>query len=229
MLSSILLSIRAFFSREQLCVDVTFLFRRQLKIFNVEVSCIFGSVTLLVVRSEKFNIVFLNLTIFISPFFFNFCILPSNKIKLILSSPKSPYFAIIVEVSDLFPDNIFFKNEKFTGIIDFYFSCHDFYSFEIAVCLNALCFDGVKENLSFNVTKARKFIKGYTSVRKLNNDEKKYLKVLAQGASMRFLLTRVFDYLNLSKGALLTVKDPVEYLKRLEFHNSVKSFEDYCI
>ncbi len=124
--------------------------------------------------------------------------------------------------ADLFPDNIFFKNEKFTGIIDFY-------SFEIAVCLNALCFDGIRENLSFNVTKARKFIKGYTSIRKLNKDEKEYLKVLAQGASMRFLLTRVFDYLNLSKGALLTVKDPVEYLKRLEFHNSVKSFEDYCI
>ena len=131
--------------------------------------------------------------------------------------------------ADLFPDNVLFKNEKITGIIDFYFSCHDFYSFEIAVCLNALCFDGVKENLSFNVTKARKFIKGYSSIRKLNNDEKKYLKVLAQGASMRFLLTRVFDYLNLSKGALLTVKDPIEYLKRLEFHNSVRNFEDYCI
>ena len=131
--------------------------------------------------------------------------------------------------ADLFPDNIFFKNEKFTGIIDFYFSCYDYYCFEIAVCLNALCFDGVKENLSFNVTKARQFIKGYTSVRKLNVDEKKSLKVLAQGASMRFLLTRVFDYLNLSKGAIVTVKDPIEYLKRLEFHNSVKSFEDYCI
>jgi len=76
---------------------------------------------------------------------------------------------------------------------------------------------------------AKKLIKGYTSIRKLNNDEKKYLKVLAQGASIRFLLTRVFDYLNLSEGALLTVKDPVEYLKRLEFHNSVESFEDYCI
>ena len=74
--------------------------------------------------------------------------------------------------ADLFPDNIFFKNEKFTGIIDFYFSCNDFYCFEIAVCLNALCFDGVKENLSFNVTKAKKFIKGYTSIRKLNKDEK---------------------------------------------------------
>ena len=131
--------------------------------------------------------------------------------------------------ADLFPDNIFFKNEKFTGIIDFYFSCNDFYSFEIAVCLNALCFDGINENLSFNVTKAKKFIKGYTSIRKLDENEKKNLKVLAQGASIRFLLTRVFDYLNLSKGALLTVKDPVEYLKRLEFHNSVKSFDDYCI
>ena len=131
--------------------------------------------------------------------------------------------------ADLFPDNIFFKNEKFSGIIDFYFSCNDFYCFEIAVCLNALCFDGIKENLSFNVTKARKFIKGYTSVRKLNKDEQKYLKVLAQGASLRFLLTRVFDYLNLKKGALLTVKDPIEYLKRLEFHNSIESFEDYCI
>jgi len=131
--------------------------------------------------------------------------------------------------ADLFPDNIFFKNEKFTGIIDFYFSCHDFYSFEIAVCLNALCFDGINENLSFNVTKAKKFIKGYSSIRKIENEEKKYLKVLAQGASIRFLLTRVFDYLNLSKGAIVTVKDPIEYLKRLEFHNSVKGFKDYCI
>jgi len=131
--------------------------------------------------------------------------------------------------ADLFPDNIFFKNEKFTGFIDFYFSCNDFYSFEIAVCLNALCFDGIKENLSFNVTKAREFIKGYSSIRKLSNEEKKSLKVLAQGASLRFLLTRVFDYLNLSKGAIVTIKDPIEYLKRLEFHNNVKSFRDYCI
>ena len=131
--------------------------------------------------------------------------------------------------ADLFSDNIFFKDNKLTGIIDFYFSCYDFYSFEIAVCLNALCFDGINENLSFNVTKAKKFIKGYSSIRKIENEEKKYLKVLAQGASIRFLLTRVFDYLNLSKGAIVTVKDPIEYLKRLEFHNSVKGFRDYCI
>jgi len=129
--------------------------------------------------------------------------------------------------ADLFPDNIFFKNEKLSGIIDFYFSCNDFYAFEIAVCLNALCFEGKNENLSFNVTKAKKFIDGYSSIRKLTDDEKKYLKVLCQGAAMRFLLTRVFDYLNLIEGALVKIKDPIEYLKRLEFHNSVKNYNDY--
>ncbi len=131
--------------------------------------------------------------------------------------------------ADLFPDNIFFKNNKLSGIIDFYFSCSDFYAFEIAICLNALCFEGKNENLSFNVTKAKKFIDGYSSIRKLSNDEKDSLKTLCQGAAMRFLLTRVFDYLNLTKGAIVTVKDPLEYLKRLEFHNSVKDYSDYCI
>ena len=131
--------------------------------------------------------------------------------------------------ADLFPDNIFFKNNEFSGIIDFYFSCNDYYAFEIAVCINALCFDGFSQNLSFNVTKAKKFLKGYSKVRKITKMEKKYFKVLCQGAALRFLLTRVFDYLNLSKGALLTVKDPMEYLKRLEFHNSAKNYEDYCI
>ena len=129
--------------------------------------------------------------------------------------------------ADLFPDNIFFKNDKLSGIIDFYFSCNDFYAFEIAVCLNALCFEGINENLSFNVTKAKKFIDGYSSIRKLNEEEKKSLKVLCQGAAMRFLLTRVFDYLNLIEGAVVKIKDPVEYLKRLEFHNSVKNYQDY--
>ena len=129
--------------------------------------------------------------------------------------------------ADLFPDNIFFKKEKLSGIIDFYFSCYDFYAFEIAICLNALCFEGRKENLSFNVTKAKKFIDGYSEIRKLSEEEKKSLKILCQGAAMRFLLTRVFDYLNLTKGAIVKIKDPIEYLKRLEFHNSVKSYKDY--
>jgi len=129
--------------------------------------------------------------------------------------------------ADLFPDNIFFKNNKLSGIIDYYFSCYDFYAFEIAICLNALCFEGKNENLSFNVTKAKKFIDGYSSKRKLNENEKESLKILCQGAAIRFLLTRVFDYLNLIEGAVVKIKDPIEYLKRLEFHNNVKNYQDY--
>ena len=129
--------------------------------------------------------------------------------------------------ADLFPDNIFFKNNKLSGIIDYYFSCNDFYAFEIAVCLNALCFEGENENLSFNVTKAKKFIDGNSTIRKLNKDEKNSLKILCQAAAIRFLLTRVFDYLNLTEGAIVKIKDPVEYLKRLEFHDSAKSYQDY--
>jgi len=129
--------------------------------------------------------------------------------------------------ADLFPDNIFFKNNKLSGIIDYYFSCYDYYAFEIAICLNALCFEGKSENLSFNVTKAKKLIDGYSNIRKLTEEEKKSLKVLCQGAAIRFLLTRVFDYLNLTEGAIVKIKDPVEYLKRLEFHDSVTNYQDY--
>ena len=130
---------------------------------------------------------------------------------------------------DLINDNIFFKNNKFSGFIDFYFSCNDFYAFEIAICFNALCFDGVKENLSFNVTKAKKFIEGYNEVRKISDEERKSIKVLSQGAALRFLLTRVFDYINIVDGAVVKIKDPIDYLKRLEFHKNAKSFEDYLI
>jgi len=93
--------------------------------------------------------------------------------------------------ADLFSDNIFFKDNVFSGIIDFYFSCNDFYALEIAICFNALCFDGPKNNLSFNVTKAVSFMNGYSQLRKLNDDEKKNIKVLSQGSALRFLLTRV--------------------------------------
>ncbi len=131
--------------------------------------------------------------------------------------------------ADLFNDNIFFKNNKFSGFIDFYFSCNDFYAFEIAICFNALCFDGVKANLSFNVTKAKKFIEGYNEVRKISDEERRSIKILSQGAALRFLLTRVFDYINIVDGAVVKIKDPIEYLKRLEFHKNAKSFEDYLI
>ena len=130
--------------------------------------------------------------------------------------------------ADLFNDNIFFQNEKFSGFIDFYFSCNDYYAFEIAICFNALCFDGLQNNLSFNVTKAKNFIDGYSTIRKLSENEKINIKTLSQGAALRFLLTRVFDALNTVEGAIVKVKDPIEYLKRLEFHKNSKNFEDYC-
>ena len=129
--------------------------------------------------------------------------------------------------ADLFNDNIFFQKEKFSGFIDFYFSCNDYYAFEIAICFNALCFDGFQNNLSFNVTKAKNFIDGYSSIKKLTEREKISIKTLSQGAALRFLLTRVFDALNVVEGAIVKVKDPIEYLKRLEFHKNSKNFEDY--
>ncbi len=129
--------------------------------------------------------------------------------------------------ADLFHDNIFFIKDKFSGVIDFYFSCEDFFAFEIAICFNALCFDGLKSNLSFNVTKAKNFIDGYTYIRKLTDEEFNNIKVLSQGAALRFLLTRVFDSLNKVEGAIVKIKDPMEYLKRLEFHKNAKNHEDY--
>jgi homoserine kinase type II len=129
--------------------------------------------------------------------------------------------------ADLFNDNIFFKDNKFSGIIDFYFSCNDFYAFEIAICFNALCFDVDQSNLNFNVTKAKNLINGYNQIRQLTDNEKKNIKVLSQGSALRFLLTRVFDALNAVEGAIVKVKDPIEYLKRLEFYKKTKDFEDY--
>ena len=154
-------------------------------------------------------------------------LIEANLINIEKNWPKNLPSGIIH--ADLFSDNIFFKNNKFSGFIDFYFSCNDFYAFEIAICFNALCFDGVKQNLSFNVTKAKNLMNGYNEVRKITKDEKNAIKVLSQGAALRFLLTRVFDYINTVDDAVVKIKDPEEYLKRLEFHKNAKSFEDYLI
>ena len=152
-------------------------------------------------------------------------LIESNLIDVEKNWPKDLPRGIIH--ADLFSDNIFFKDNNFSGIIDFYFSCNDFYALEIAICFNALCFDGPKNNLSFNVTKAVNFMNGYSLNRKINDEEKKYIKVLSQGSALRFLLTRVFDALNTVEGAIVKVKDPMEYLVRLEFHKNSKNFEDY--
>jgi len=149
----------------------------------------------------------------------------SNLIDVEKNWPKNLPQGIIH--ADLFSDNIFFKDNKFNGIIDFYFSCNDFYALEIAICFNALCFDGSKDNLSFNVTKARNFMSGYSQLRKLSDSEKESIKVMSQGSALRFLLTRVFDAINTVEGAIVKVKDPMEYLVRLEFHKNSKNFEDY--
>ena len=152
-------------------------------------------------------------------------LIESNLIDVEKNWPKDLPKGIIH--ADLFSDNIFFKDNKFNGIIDFYFSCNDFYALEIAICFNALCFDGSKNNLSFNATKAKKFMNGYSQFRKLNDREKESIKVLSQGSALRFLLTRVFDKINTVEGAIVKVKDPMEYLMRLEFHKNSKNFEDY--
>lgn len=126
--------------------------------------------------------------------------------------------------ADLFPDNVFFRQEHLSGVIDFYFACNDIYAYDIGICLNAWCFE---PDLSFNTTKARRLLHGYQSVRPLEDKEIQALPILAEGAAMRFLLTRLYDWLNTPKDAFVTPKDPIEYLKKLEFHCHVKGPESY--
>jgi homoserine kinase type II len=126
--------------------------------------------------------------------------------------------------ADLFPDNVFFLGESLSGIIDFYFACQDFLTYDIAVSLNAWCFE---PDSSFNITKARGFLNAYGKVRPLEKAELAALPLLARGAALRFLLTRLYDWLNRSEGALVKPKDPREYLKKLRFHRDVKGPEAY--
>ena len=116
---------------------------------------------------------------------------------------------------DLFPDNVFFQNELISGIIDFYFACSGSYAYEIAICLNAWCFEN---DISFSVTKAKSLVKGYNSIRELNTQELAALPLLARGSALRFLLTRLYDIIHHPTGALVKPKDPLEYFKKLLFH-----------
>ncbi len=126
--------------------------------------------------------------------------------------------------ADLFPDNVFFLDGALSGLIDFYFACTDLFAYDIAVCLNAWCFEA---DFSFNVTRARALLRGYASVRALTAEEAEALPVLAQGAALRFLLTRLYDWLNTPPGALVVRKDPLDYLRRLRFHLTAKDFRNY--
>jgi homoserine kinase type II len=128
--------------------------------------------------------------------------------------------------ADLFPDNVFFLGEQLSGIIDFYFACNDMLAYDLAICLNAWCFELDK---SLNVTKAKALLDAYHAVRPLVSDEIASLPILARGAALRFLLTRLSDWLSVPEGALVTPKDPLEYLAKLRFHRSATSAEAYGI
>jgi len=126
--------------------------------------------------------------------------------------------------ADLFPDNVFFIDGRISGLIDFYFACDDAYAYDIAICLNAWCFEA---DAAFNITKARQLLHAYESVRPLAAEEYSALPLLARGASMRFLLTRLYDWLNTPPTALVRPKDPMEYVRKLRFHRSVASAAEY--
>jgi len=126
--------------------------------------------------------------------------------------------------ADLFPDNVFFERGHVSGLIDFYFACHDMLAYDLAIMLNAWCFEA---DVNFNITKARALLAGYQSVRPMSAAEIEALPILAAGAAMRFLTTRLYDWLNRPEEALVVPKNPVEYLRRLRFHRYVTSAADY--
>ena len=146
-----------------------------------------------------------------------------NQIKK--NWPKNIPIGIIH--GDLFIDNIFFHKNKFYGYIDFYFSSTDFLSYELSICINALCFNNQNGRFIFDKRKSSNLLKGYQSIRKLTIKEKKYFNVLCRGSALRYLLTRAYDYLNTPKNVLIKIKDPKEYVQKLNFHRNINSFNEY--
>lgn len=126
--------------------------------------------------------------------------------------------------ADLFPDNVFFMQMDVSGLIDFYFACNDFYAYDLAIALNAWCFEA---DATFNVTKARAMVSGYQNIRPLSQAEIDAMPILAAGAAMRFLTTRLFDWLNQINGAQVEPKNPNDFLRRLRFHRSATRPADY--
>ncbi len=162
----------------------------------------------------------------------------SDKIDSFETGLKAELFADLGEIAqswpddlprgvihaDLFPDNVFFLGGKLSGFIDFYFACTDFFAYDIAICLNAWCFE---TDGSFNITKAKALLRGYQSARRLEPAEITALPTLARGAAMRFLVTRLFDWINTPEGAFVQPKDPVEYIKKLRFHRRIRNAAEY--
>jgi homoserine kinase type II len=126
--------------------------------------------------------------------------------------------------ADLFPDNVLFMDGRISGLIDFYFACNDALAYDIAVMLNAWCFE---QDGSYNITKGKNFLSAYGQHRKLTEAEVNALPMLARGAALRFLLTRLYDWLNPDPMALVRPKDPRDYVKRLRFHRSIRTAQEY--
>ena len=126
--------------------------------------------------------------------------------------------------ADLFPDNVFFRDEAVSGVIDFYFACTEFLAYDLAICLNAWSFD---DEARFNPAKAAALVRAYQARRPLSEAERRALPILARGSALRFLLTRLYDWLNQQPGALVRPKDPREYLQKLRFHRTISHADDY--
>ena len=128
--------------------------------------------------------------------------------------------------ADLFPDNVFFLGNALSGLIDFYFACNDLLAYDVAICLNAWCFE---PDHSYNVTKGRELLQGYMRARPLSPAELEAMPLLARGAATRFLLTRLTDWLNVPEGALVRPKNPMEYFRKLRFHQAINNVRDYGV
>ena len=126
--------------------------------------------------------------------------------------------------ADLFPDNVFFLGNELSGLIDFYFACNDLLVYDVATCLNAWCFE---RDHAFNITKATALLAGYQSVRPLQQEEVEALPLLCRGSALRFMLTRLYDWLNGPDGAMVQKRDPLEYVRKMRFHRQIRSASEY--
>ncbi|MDQ0455099.1 homoserine kinase [Rhizobium paknamense] len=147
----------------------------------------------------------------------------SGELELLARSWPESLPAGVIH-ADLFPDNVFFIGDALSGLIDFYFACNDFLAYDLAISLNAWCFE---KDGSYNLTKGKAMIEGYVAVRPLSDEELAALPLLARGAALRFFLTRLYDWLTTPAGALVVKKDPLEYLRKLRFHAKAQSAADY--
>lgn len=125
---------------------------------------------------------------------------------------------------DFFPDNALFAGDRITGIIDFYYACTDLLAYDLAIILNAWCFEVPND---FNLTKAKALLSAYQKIRPLTAAEIAALPLLCRGAAVRFLVRRLYDWLHPPEASLLRLLDPKIYLYRLEFHQQAKDVGAY--